>query len=85
MGGGGSHAQSAHGVPLPAHQLQQIQRSVGRCGMILSRQTQRLMNKREWVYSTMCGTDATDTLQLTPHLSRIIITHEPSDLFIFYF
>lgn len=39
MGGGCSHAQSAHRVPLPAHQLQQIQGPMGGHSVIHSRHT----------------------------------------------
>lgn len=86
VGGSGSHAQSAHWVPLPAHQLQPIQRSMGWCGMKHSRHT------HSWTYvgGYTCVLHVhkypweNDNRQLTPHLSQIAITQEANDLLIFY-
>lgn len=52
VGGSGSHAQSAHRVPLPAHQLQPIQRSMEWCCMMCSRFTTVCM----WVDVCVCCT-----------------------------
>lgn len=48
VGGSGSHAQSTHWVPLPAHQLQQIQRPVGRHSMMHTR------NAHTWTHINGC-------------------------------
>lgn len=54
MGGSGAHAQSAHRVPLPTHQLQQIQGPVGRHrhSVMHCRRTTTHQNVPHWM--SMC-------------------------------